>query len=100
MCRLVLGMAVLAGLAGCLQRRAECVIDGDCDGGDVCANTHVCVTAAQVHRVVVRWTVAGNPASAATCAPIPELSLSVLDDDSSDRSDYAPVPCATGMFTF
>lgn len=93
-------LAAVIALAGCPRGGDECVTDLDCGGGLVCANTHDCVGPGEVKRLVIRWTVLGFPASDTTCAPIPSLEVSVYDDDTADYANYAPVPCATGQFTF
>jgi hypothetical protein len=93
-------LVALVGAAGCFTSGNQCQQDYDCGGGDVCANTHECVGAGDVHRIAVRWTVRGNPASETTCAGIASLEITIVDDVSSATTGYAPVPCPTGIFTF
>lgn len=97
--RAVLLLLAIGG-AGCFDTSNQCTLDDDCSGGSVCANTHDCVPAGTTTRVQIRWTVRGNAAGPDTCAPIPSLEIAVLDDDSSDRAAFAPVPCAAGVYTF
>jgi hypothetical protein len=96
----VLLAVLLVGVTGCFTVTSECLTDQDCAGGDVCANTHACLAPSQVQHVAVHWTIGGSPADADRCAPTPELQLSIIDSESDTRADYAPVPCATGQFTF
>lgn len=92
-------VAVVA-LAGCFETTNQCQQDFDCDYDNVCANTHTCVSPNDVHRIAVRWTVRGNPATAETCMGIASLEITIVDDGASLTSTYAPVPCMTGIFTF
>ncbi len=90
--------AVLA-LAGC-PGGAACEQDWDCSGGLVCANTHACVSASEVRRVEVRWTLYGQVPTAASCAPIERMELTVRDSQTDDTATYSPVPCSIGRFVF
>lgn len=95
---LTLGATLLAGCLGVPS--TDCALDVDCAGGEVCANTRECVAAGTTHAVTLRWTVAGAPADAASCAGREQLEVAIHDDDYGDTRQYAPVLCATGRFHF
>lgn len=94
--------ALLAGcFGGCISPGGDtCQRDVECGASEVCANTRVCVADGTTQAVTIRWTVRGAPASAAGCAPIPELAVGVHVDGTGDFHEYAPVLCATGRFHF
>lgn len=81
-----------------------CTSDASCGDGNVCANDGACYPAAQIRIAHVTWTVAGQPASAATCAGEPDLQLDMtsttVDVPGNYGEGWAPVPCAEGEFTF
>jgi Cys-rich repeat protein len=93
-------LAAVVILAACGPVGDECTTDRDCPSGTVCANTRVCMDPADVHRLVVQWTVQGFPAGTASCRAVPQLELTVEHTASGARQTYAPVPCETGRFTF
>jgi hypothetical protein len=80
------------------DRGGYCTRDDDC-GGDVCAHTHECLPADQVHSVVIRWTIGGAAASAATCAGIAHLDVGYqVGADDRNRLLFSPVACEEGFF--
>ncbi|MEZ4358968.1 MAG: hypothetical protein R3B48_02230 [Kofleriaceae bacterium] len=89
-----LGLAVL--LAGCPADNT-CEVDADC-GGEVCARSKECLPASLVHRVEVRWTIAGQAPGATTCASVEPLGIEFLRTP-KDALRYEPVVCAAGLFT-
>jgi hypothetical protein len=97
--RHALFLAPLLLLTGC-PTGPECGPQGgNCADGLVCANTHECLPASEVHRVGVHWTVLGQTASTSTC-PDQNLELTIEQAGTENQMTYAPVPCATGVFTF
>ena len=78
-----------------------CHIDSDCGGGYVCARDGECLTSSQVRTIHVSWTVHGVAASAASCAQLPHLDISFMDnlETAGDTFGFSPVPCAEGLFT-
>lgn len=92
-------LAFVPFLAAC-PGGSECAQDWDCSGGEVCANTHECLSAGEVRRVDIRWTLYGATPSAAACAAIDRMELTVRDSFTDDTATYSPVPCATGRFVF
>lgn len=92
--------ALLAALltTACVRAGEPCVSDDECDG-EVCARDGVCLPAADVHRVQVRWTVRGQPPDLTSCAGIAELELQLRGDDGGRGHSYAQVPCPLGLFT-
>lgn len=90
-------LVVLVLVAGCPRSDpGPCTTDADC-GDFVCARDGECLSAAEVRRVQIVWTVHGMPASATTCAAIPDLYLQL--DSPSDSFGFEPVPCMAGQFT-
>lgn len=77
----------------------ECATDNDCNG-EVCANTHECLPSDQVYRVAVHWTLQGQTPTAALCAPSPVVDVTIETRATGDSATYAPVECATGLFSF
>lgn len=77
-----------------------CGQDNPCGNGETCAADESCWPPSDLDQITVTWTVDGQPASAATCASIPnlEIILSVggLYVNDIDSLGYGPVPCALG----
>lgn len=99
----VAAVAVVGLLAGCPAGGSngtggECNYDVECDEGDVCARDRSCAPAASVREVITRWTVGGQPATATTCAPHPDLAIEFVGPAIDDALGFAPVPCALGQF--
>jgi hypothetical protein len=89
--------SVLAG--GCLTARDSfCEDDADCADGE-CTRTGECVAPDTALRIVIEWTVDGEPASDASCEPIRDLGVVFFDGDEAAES-YQPVPCPIGRATF
>jgi hypothetical protein len=92
---------LIACLAGCSLTSAgtggECVSDSQC-GDDVCARGGECTARTNVRDVMVKWTVGGSPASAATCNTHPNLFLQFDGPDYGDTIRFAPVTCVQGLF--
>jgi len=88
-------------LVGCVVDRTPpdtCTRDEDC-AGQVCARSHECVPADQLHAVTVRWTIAGAAPTTTTCAPVPNFELQFRDGSDPTRDiAYHPVPCSAGAF--
>jgi hypothetical protein len=102
--RIVLLAASLTtiGLGGCPgfgSSGPECSDGVSCLSGEVCANTHECLPADEVHPVVVHWTVNGQPPTATLCRNN-ELELTISSLGSGASLSYAPVLCSTGQFNF
>jgi hypothetical protein len=74
-----------------------CGNDDDC-APDVCSIVQTCQPASKVETVHVTWTVNGQPASASSCASLPNITL-VFSDARPDPSYYAPVQCADGVLS-
>lgn len=96
-------LAALVGtgfLAGCPATTStgtgECDVDTQC-GGEVCARDHLCRAASDVREVTVRWTIAGAPASADTCAG-KDLYVEFHGLDLQQTLAFTPVPCPAGSF--
>ncbi|HEX7843073.1 MAG TPA: hypothetical protein VF469_36620 [Kofleriaceae bacterium] len=92
---------LMACLAGCSLTSAgtggECVSDSQC-GDDVCARGGECTARTNVRDVMVKWTVGGAAASAATCSSHPDLFLQFDGPDYGDTIRFAPVTCVQGLF--
>jgi hypothetical protein len=73
-----------------------CSHDDDC-APDVCSIVRTCQPASKVEMVHLTWTVNGQPASAASCASVPNITL-VLSGANPADSFYAPIKCADGVF--
>ncbi len=94
-----LAIAALAALPGC-PSSSECEQDFDCTGGQVCANTHECLSSTDVRRVEIRWTLYGQQASDSTCGSIDHMELTVFNSAADQSATYSPVPCEPGQFVF
>jgi hypothetical protein len=92
-------LAALAALAACAPPSGECHVDSECDGY-TCANTNECLSADDVRRVSIAWTVNGLPASPAQCVPSPTFTLMIVDSATGEYKAWAPVDCALGLFVF
>jgi hypothetical protein len=91
--------ALLAALlTACVRGDEPCASDDEC-AGEVCARDGVCLPAADVHRVQVRWTVRGEAPDATSCAGIAELELQLRSDDGGSGHRYTQVPCPLALFT-
>jgi len=88
----------LALAGGCFPVGDACDVDSDCATGS-CTRTHECVDGTLIDARV-RWTIAGAPASEASCAGIDHMSIAFVDTATDDRTNYSPVPCALGMATY
>lgn len=78
---------------------------GGCGGGPACPSDQVCLRGGggcvppdQSWSVHLRWTVRGQPATAAACAPSPDLRVAFSGRDPGSIG-FAPVPCKAGLFT-
>lgn len=97
--RTILAATLLASLAGCpTSTGAECELDKDCGGGDVCARDHMCTAASSVRAVMATWTIRGAEASTTTCGTQQDLYITFIGDDFNDTLGFAPVPCKLGQF--
>ena len=93
-------LALFALLAGCLPQDStggECTTDRDCSGS-VCTRDEQCTPASEVRSVKLTWTVAGNPATAESCAGMSDLFVQLEGESAIDVIGWAPVPCAQGQF--
>jgi len=75
-----------------------CATDAECGGTLVCTRTRECLQATQVRKVSTQWTVRGQPASMATCASVPRLSIT-FRSSAGEEFGYTPVPCDAGKHT-
>jgi hypothetical protein len=91
--------ALALGAAGC-PGGGDCEQDWDCTGGEVCASTRECVSAGDVRRVEVNWTLYGAPASSGNCVGVERMELTVRNAATDENATYAPVPCSVGRFVF
>ncbi len=94
-----LAVLALLPLLGCFEAvdGGACSSDNDCPGA---ACTRVGECAANPYALRVAWTIAGQPASAATCASISELELSIIDPSTGTAHTVRPVPCPPGSFFY
>lgn len=90
--------AIAVAALGACEPAGDCASDSDCLAGLVCARNAECLPADEVRAVRITWTVYGQPAGAAACAPTPELYLLLIGVDDADSYGYAPVPCDAGLF--
>lgn len=74
-----------------------CQSDSEC-GGLVCTRSGECLPASSVRLVRTVWTIDGAPATDATCAPVPKLSIT-FSTSAGEQFGYTPVPCVAGKFT-
>lgn len=89
--------SLAAALAGCQD---TCASPDDCLGGDVCAIDGTCTAPSDLVIAQVAWTIAGQPATAATCAGASVRVGFVLGFGEQVREyAFAPVPCAPGAYT-
>src|SRR5215510_4071380 len=92
---------LMACLAGCSLTSAgtggECVSDSQC-GDDVCALGGECTARTNVRNVLVKWTIGGVSADAATCSAHPLLFLQFDGPDYGDTIRFTRVTCVQGLF--
>jgi len=93
------GLSLALALAACGPPRGDCEVDNDCGGDYVCARNGECLPADSVHPLRITWTVRGQIASEANCAPAPTLYLIFYGYDINDQFGFEPVPCEAGLFT-
>lgn len=106
-------------LVGCLARNAGPIDDpspvgdpslGDpsptrcrnglgCDGGELCTRDGQCLPPDQVRAVHVAWTLRGAPASPTSCAPAPDLLITLSSTTRGGSVTFSPVPCVEGKFS-
>jgi hypothetical protein len=98
--RVALLALVAVLLAGCPSPGPECDNGVSCLSGEVCANTHECLPADQVHAVAVHWTVSGQAPNATLCQNHPQLELTIDALTTGATLTYAPVLCDLGLFNF
>ena len=93
--------ALVACLTGCSLTPGgtggECVSDSQC-GDDVCARGGECTSRTNVRDVMVKWTIGGGSADAATCSSHPDLFLQFDGPDYGDTIRFTPVTCVQGLF--
>jgi hypothetical protein len=99
MLRVALLALLLGGCPSTGSTGAECQDDRTC-GGDICTRDGQCTPPGEVRSVKITWTVNGGPASAASCATTPNLTVYVDGDTALDRIGFEPVPCDQGVFNF
>ena len=78
---------------------AECTKDSDC-APDLCTRAEQCAAPSDIRSVKITWTIGGNPASASSCASMPDLFVEVVGDTPVEQIAFAPVPCDQGVFNF
>jgi hypothetical protein len=86
-----------AGACSLTPSGSECHSDVQC-GDDVCARGGECLARASVREVTVKWTVNGEPASAAACATHPDLYIQFYGADYGDTLRL-PVSCRDGSYS-
>ncbi|HEY5951099.1 MAG TPA: hypothetical protein VIV40_36660 [Kofleriaceae bacterium] len=91
--------ALLAVASGCGGSDGACEVDSDCGGSNVCARNTECLPAADVRSIRVTWTIRGQPASEAVCAPTPNFYLFFAGTQMGDTFGFSPVPCKAGLFS-
>ena len=96
-------LLLLAGtaLAACSlnSNGSECTTDSQC-GDDVCARSGECLAKANVHSVMVSWTVnSATAAGSASCTQHPDLFIQFDGVEYGDALRIAPVPCTLGLFS-
>jgi hypothetical protein len=85
-------------LAGCPHSGSpDCITDFDCDP-DVCARDKACHPASEVRSVTALWTIAGQKASATSCANTPDFYIRFRTNNRADAIGFSPVPCVNGQF--
>ena len=90
---------VLIGACGGEPDGGSCTIDGDCSGGQICAHSHECLAADQVHSVTIHWTIGGQPPTAASCTGIDHLDVGYESTSiPADSVLFSPVLCVEGAF--
>jgi hypothetical protein len=79
---------------------AYCDAQTPCTGSDVCARDHECLAPDQARSVMVRWTIAGQPASSLTCGQFTSTQLSIQYTSSStgEQTGFSPLMCSEGQF--
>ena len=92
---LAIGLTLLAGCPS----SSECERDFDCSGGQVCANTHECLSSSEVRGVEIRWTLYGQQASDATCGAIDHMELTVFNSAADQSATYSPVESSRPSLT-
>jgi hypothetical protein len=105
------GLDAGIGIAGGCKQDSDCSSPGSVDAGSnilcapgpdcdlVCAGDGVCVSAAEVTTVHVKWTLQGQAASAATCTGAPSLAVFFSSSTSASFYGDSPVACAEGELT-
>lgn len=96
--RTLIALACL--LAGCDSYDppvyGTCSTDSDC-GSDVCARSGECLASDAISPpVTFRWTINGQPATASTCAPHPQLHLVLWPDNAADPNLTLEISCTSG----
>ena len=96
---LALASIALLPLAACFEPAdgGACARDSDCAGA-VCTRVGECASEAYALRIT--WTIAGQPADAASCAGFDHLELTLIDPSVGTSHTVAPVPCAPGSFFY
>jgi hypothetical protein len=74
-----------------------CDTGSSCPSGETCTRAEECAAPSQIRDVHVSWTIGGMPASATTCAAMPDLTI-YFSGGSHDLG-FAPVPCVEGKFS-
>lgn len=89
---------VTLALAGCYE--TPCTSDSQCSDGDVCARTEECAPPSELIHMRVSWTLAGQPASTASCAGHDQLRIGLITGSGRYEQEvgFSPVPCVAGVF--
>ena len=100
MTRAILIASLVSAAAACGPTEGEyCDDQIQCGSGMICAHTHECLAADEVHAVTIRWTIAHDAPNATACTGIAEMNVGYeRTDDPTDRIVFAPVDCAAGSF--
>jgi len=95
-----LALAASIAMAGCpVSGPSYCDRDDQCTGGLTCARSQECLAAAEIRSLTIRWTVDGQPDTAAQCGALGLTDLTITFFDAAGPLSFAPIPCSGGLFT-
>jgi hypothetical protein len=77
---------------------AACDTTAACTGTQVCTRNHECLEPAQVHAVLVHWTIRGAPADESACASMGKMSIGFAVSGTGERTGFSPLMCTAGQF--
>jgi hypothetical protein len=90
-------IVLVAGIApACIPSRCD---DSDCIGGNVCAADGQCRAPDELEPLIVTWTIAGQPASAATCdGQTMRVGFVEGFGRDTDELEWSGIDCTIGAF--